>query len=385
MPQIKLAKTPWHSFCAIGMSKGCQLCVKGRKLVLFVTGLCGQRCFYCPVSELKSGKDVVYANEWKIANPDNPVELIEEAKLTEAKGAGITGGDPLVKIDRCVDYIKLLKKKFGKQFHIHLYTPLKLVTEERLKKLYDAGLDEIRFHPNLDDNSLWPQLELARKYSWDIGVEIPVIPGYEERTKALIDYLAGKIMFLNLNELELSDTQIEQYKLQVMGFKPKDDVSYGAAGSEELGLRLAKYAGSKGIKTHFCTAKLKDSVQMRKRIQFRAKHAALPFDLQTEEGTLVRGCAYLKELAPGVGYQKKIQEADKDVIISKLEEVRKQAIVLLQEKADNVVVDKNRLRLILPQKKIKSYAPKLKQLGLAVAIVEEYPTADALEVEVEFL
>jgi hypothetical protein len=385
MAQVKLVKTPWHSFCAIGMSKGCQLCVKGRKLVLFVTGLCGQRCFYCPVSELKSGKDVVYANEWKVANPDDPKELIEEAELTEAKGAGITGGDPLVKVERCVAYIKLLKKKFGKQFHIHLYTPLKLVTEERLKMLYDAGLDEIRFHPNLDDESLWPQLELARKYSWDIGVEIPVIPGYEEKTKKLIDFLAGKIMFLNLNELELSDTQIEQYKLSVMGFKPKDEMSYGAAGSEELGLRLVKYAGEKGIKTHFCTAKLKDSVQMRKRIQIRAKHAALPFDLQTKEGTLIRGCAYLKELAPGVGYQKKIQEADKDTIISKLEEVRKQAIVLLQEKAGNIVVDKNRLRLILPQKKIKNYAPKLKQLGLAVAIVEEYPTADALEVEVEFL
>ncbi len=385
MAQVKLVKTPWHSFCAIGMSKGCQLCVKGRKLVLFVTGLCGQRCFYCPVSELKSGQDVVYANEWKIANPDNPVELIEEAKLTEAKGAGITGGDPLVKVERCVAYIKLLKKEFGEQFHIHLYTPLKLVTEERLKALYDAGLDEIRFHPNLDDDSLWPQLELARKYSWDIGVEIPVIPGYEEKTKKLIDFLAGKIMFLNLNELELSDTQIEQYKLNVMGFKPKDDMSYGAEGSEELGLRLVKYAGEKGIKTHFCTAKLKDSVQMRKRIQIRAKHTALPFDLQTKEGTLIRGCAYLKEMAPGVGYQKKIQEADKDAIIGKLEEVRKQAIVLLQEKADHIVVDRNRLRLILPQNRIKNHAPKLKQLGLAVAIVEEYPTADALEVEVEFL
>ncbi len=384
MAQIKLVKTPWHSVCAIGMSKGCQLCVKGRKLVLFVTGLCGQRCFYCPVSELKSGQDVVYANEWKIANPDDPKELIEEAELTEARGAGITGGDPLVKIDRCVAYIKLLKKKFGKQFHIHLYTPLKLVTEERLQKLHDAGLDEIRFHPNLDDESLWENLNLAGKFSWDIGVEIPVIPGYEEKTKKLIDFLAGRIKFLNLNELELSDTQIEQYKLDVMGFKPKDEVSYGVSGSEELGLKLVRYAADKGIMTHFCTAKLKDSVQMRKRIQFRAKNTALPFDLQTKEGTLIRGCAYLKEMAPGAGYQKKIQEADKDAIISKLEEVRKQAIVLLQEKADHIVVDKNRLRLILPQNRIKNHAPKLKQLGLAVAMVEEYPTADALEVEVEF-
>lgn len=367
------------------MAKGCQMCVKGRKLVLFVTGLCAQKCFYCPVSELKSGQDVVYANEWKVSNPDDPKELIEEAELTEAKGAGITGGDPLVNVDRCVKYITLLKKRFGKQFHIHLYTPLKLVTEERLKKLYDAGLDEIRFHPNLDDESLWTNLNLAGKYGWDIGVEIPVIPGYEAKTKKLIDFLAGKIKFLNLNELELSDTQIEQYKLDVMGFKPKDELSYGVAGSEELGLKLAKYAAEKGMMTHFCTAKLKDSVQMRQRIMRRAKNTALPFDLQTKEGTLVRGCAYLKEMAPGVGYQKKIQEADKESIIRKLEEARKQVIVALQEKSENVVVDNNRLRIILQQKKMTIFAPKLKKLGLIPAIVEEYPTADALEVEVEFL
>lgn len=385
MAKIVLKKTPWHSWCAIGMAKGCQLCVKGRKLVLFITGLCGQRCFYCPVSELKSGKDVVYANEWKVSNPDDPKELIEEAELTEAKGAGITGGDPLVKTERCVSYIRLLKKKFGRNFHIHLYTPFKLVTEEKLKLLYDAGLDEIRFHPDLDDESLWNRLELARKYGWDIGVEIPVIPGYEEKTMKLIDFLAGKIKFLNLNELELSDTQIEQYKLDVMGFKPKDEISYGASGSEELGLRLAKYSADKGIMTHFCTAKLKDSVQMVQRIRRRARNTALPFDFQTKEGTLVRGCAYLKELAPGVGYQRSIEAADKTATINRLNSARLQVISTLNEKSENVVVDENRLRLILPQEKIRGYAQKLKKLGLVPAVVEEYPTADALEVEVELL
>ena len=58
--------------------------------------------------------------------------LLEEARLTRACGAGITGGDPLMDLDRCVDYITLLKKEFGKRFHIHLYTPLKLVSMSRL-------------------------------------------------------------------------------------------------------------------------------------------------------------------------------------------------------------------------------------------------------------
>ncbi|MEK6823280.1 MAG: radical SAM protein, partial [Nanoarchaeota archaeon] len=139
-----LAKTPYHSWRTGPLAKGCRLCVRGEKLVLFVTGLCAQRCFYCPISEHKFGKDVVYANEWRVEDPAHPRELLEEARLTRASGAGITGGDPLANVDRCCSYIRLLKRTFGKAFHIHLYTPLRLVTKERLAKLAKAGLDEIR-------------------------------------------------------------------------------------------------------------------------------------------------------------------------------------------------------------------------------------------------
>ncbi|MEM2916571.1 MAG: radical SAM protein [Candidatus Woesearchaeota archaeon] len=374
-------KTKWHSWSTGRLAKGCRLCVQGRKLVLFITGLCGQRCFYCPVSEHKFGRDVVYANEWQVSAPDNPVELIKEAELTGARGAGITGGDPLVNVDRCVAYIKLLKERFGRKFHIHLYTPLRLVTLERLQKLHDAGLDEIRFHPNLDDDSLWERMSLARRFDWDIGVEIPVIPGYEQKTKKLIDFVGGEVDFLNLNELELSDTTAGHYQLHVRGFKPRDELSYGAMGSRELAMILLDYASRKGIATHFCTAKLKDAVQLRNRIKLRAKSVALKTDIVTKEGTLVRGCAYLPELAPGTGYHEALQKADKKSALEKLNK--------MQEKARGIgvktVLDDKKLRLLLSAKTIRKEAKKLKGIGLLPAIVEEYPTADALEVEVEFV
>ncbi len=379
---MQAKKTKYHSWAAGKLAKGCRLCVQGRKLVLFVTGLCGQRCFYCPVSEHKFGKDVVYANEWQVSAPDNPVELIREAELTGAKGAGITGGDPLVNVDRCVAYIRLLKERFGKQFHIHLYTPLKLVTQERLQKLYYAGLDEIRFHPNLDDDSLWDRLNLAKQFGWDIGVEIPVIPGYEQKTKKLIDFIAGKVDFLNLNELELSDTTAAHYQLHVKGFKPKDELSYGALGSQELAMILLDYAARKGIPAHYCTAKLKDAVQLRNRIKLRAKRVALRTDIVTREGTLIRGCAYLPELAPGVGYQKMLLKVDREGVLKKLNALRERAKRELGLKS---VVDDKKLRLLLSAKTAREESKKLKLLGLVPAVVEEYPTADALEVEVEFL
>ena len=78
------------------LAKGCQLCVKGSKLVLFVTGLCPRSCDYCPISDIKHKKDVVYADEW----PTNQInDIIKEAELIKAEGAGITGGDPLCKLE----------------------------------------------------------------------------------------------------------------------------------------------------------------------------------------------------------------------------------------------------------------------------------------------
>ena len=88
----------------------------------------------------------MYANERKIERED---DLLLEADLMKAQGAGITGGDPLMKLERTTKYIKTLKTKYGKKFHVHLYTSLNLVTETALEQLYTAGLDEIRFHLDL--------------------------------------------------------------------------------------------------------------------------------------------------------------------------------------------------------------------------------------------
>ncbi|MBW3019056.1 radical SAM protein [Candidatus Woesearchaeota archaeon] len=371
-----MQKTPYYSWKSGELAEGCKLCVEGKKLVLFITGKCTNRCWYCPVNEAKFGKDVVYANEWKVENPDEPGELIKEAELTDAKGAGITGGDPLCNIDRTVKYIHLLKERFGKDFHIHLYTPLKLVTKETLRRLYDAGLDEIRFHPDLTNDKLWDRLDLANEFEWDIGIEIPAIPQYEEQTKKLIDFAVGKIKFLNLNELERSDTVAEHYKMDALGFKQKNNLSYGVEGSEEMALRMLEYAEKKGLRTHYCTARLKDAVQLQSRIKRRAENVAYPFDKKTEEGLLIRGVCYLPGLQPGIDYKKRMADANRDDALEKLRKLSKQV---------DCIVDEKKLRLLMSAEKTKHETKQLLRLGLIPAIVEEYPTEDGLEVEIEFL
>jgi len=358
-------------------AKGCLMCVRGEKLVLFITGLCGKRCYYCPVSEKKFGVDEIYANEWKI---ENDKDLMEEIRLTDAKGAGITGGDPLVTLEKTCNYIRFLKKEKGKHFHIHLYTPLKLVTPESLKELHEAGLDEIRFHPEVENESEWPKIKLAKKYHWDIGIEIPCVPGKEKETKKLIDYIEEKVDFINLNELEVSDTEVEHYQMQE--HRTRDETTYAVEGSREMAMNLLEYAKEKKYTSYFCSAMLKDSTQMGERIKRRAKMVKKEFDKVTPEGMLIRGAIYYEKLAPGVEYRHRLANADKKEIIEKLikaeEDVKKLKIRYLE-------IDKDKLRLLTSKKEVIRLAKKIHQLGLIPAIVEEYPTKDGTEIEIELL
>jgi len=356
--------------------------VRGEKLVIFVTGICPRKCYFCPVSDEKYQKDVIFANERKVSDT---CDLIKEAELMTARGAGITGGDPLCRMQRTVEYIKTLKERFGKEFHIHLYTSLNLVDEKKLQELYEAGLDEIRFHLDLDDKSLWKNVELARKHSWDVGVEIPLIPDQEERTRELIDFIEGKVGFLNLNELEVADN--EHSDLLQKGFKTKDELSYAVRGSMEMGLRLVEYVKEKEcpLAVHLCTAKLKDAVQLSKRIKREAKGVRKAFDIVDDEGMLLRGALYLPELVPGFGYRKKLMEVDKNSIILRLKPLSERIKKKFKLKEGDMFVDEEKPRILLAKKLVKKKRTYFLKLGLLPAVVKEYPTADQLEVEVELL
>ncbi|MEM2983791.1 MAG: hypothetical protein QXL24_01105, partial [Candidatus Jordarchaeaceae archaeon] len=96
----KISKTRVGSIFIGELSEGCQLCIRGTKLVLFVTGLCEHppSCsWYCPISYERKGRDVTFANERLILD-DN--DVISEATLCSAEGTGITGGEPLLVLER---------------------------------------------------------------------------------------------------------------------------------------------------------------------------------------------------------------------------------------------------------------------------------------------
>jgi pyruvate formate-lyase activating enzyme-like uncharacterized protein len=149
-----MKSTKYSSFCSGNLTKGCQECVLGNKTVLFITGKCERKCYYCPLPESRKNLDVVYANERKLSNINALSEAIEEAKLCSSKGIGITGGNPLLVLSRTIKFIRAFKKAFGKKFHIHIYLPTDIASKDKLEKLAKSGVDEIRFHPYFLSNDI---------------------------------------------------------------------------------------------------------------------------------------------------------------------------------------------------------------------------------------
>lgn len=385
---LKIVQTPYHSLCQGDLPDGCKMCVTGEKLVLFVTGICPANCFFCPLSEEKKMKDVIFANEKELSGSEDDQldQMIVEARANKANGAGVTGGDPLARLDRTCKMIRRLKKEFGKGFHIHLYTPLILVNEITMKKLYEAGLDEIRFHPSLSSEKFWPRMEIAKKYPWHIGMEIPIFPDKLKETKRLVDYCAEHklISFLNLNELEISELTIETFEKK--GYEVTKRESYAIKGSRAAGRKIMLHAQQYNLAVHFCTTTLKDRVQMGNRIIRRADCEAWPFDIVDKEGLLLRGAIYIN-YSPEFSYNKKLKALsvqDKQAEHKELTQIYN----WLQEMGmpqDAGFIDEKKHRVVLSADVVRDIAQDLvaKFKNAKPYVIKEYPTSDSFIVELE--
>ena len=336
------------------LPRGCVLCEKGAKLVLLVTGRCGRRCAYCPLSESKKGRDVFFANEKQVSRVS---EAIAEAKLIDALGTGITGGDPLMAPDRTARAIESLKREFGERHHIHLYTS---TTRTRtIRRMAKKGLDEIRFHPPM---GMWTRLHrtpytdaisVSKEECMDVGLEIPVIPGRERELRGAIAFAsAADLDFVNLNELEFSETNWKA--LRRMGMDVKDDISSGVKGSEPLAIELLEEGAS--VPLHYCSSAFKDGVQLRNRIARRARNVRMPHEIVTEDATLVKGVIETKDVAGTMALLRERYEVPPGLMRHDREKRRLEVASWVLEE-------------IWSEMPLDSY------------IVEEYPTADRLEVE----
>jgi pyruvate formate-lyase activating enzyme-like uncharacterized protein len=293
--------------------------------------------------------------------------LIREAENIEATGAGITGGDPLVVWKRVQTYITLLKDTFGEKFNIHLYTSA-LKNADHLHDLIASGLDEVRFHPlpatwkNMEKSPIKKTIKNIVDTVADVAIEIPALPKMEQEILSLITWAEAQgVRWVNINELEFSERNCGAFLNR--GYQVKDDISAGVKGSEQTAVKIIKMAQKKDLRIglHYCSVSFKDGVQLKNRIKRRAKHIAKPYDVITKDGTLLKGTIY----SASITYR---------------------YLSTLLQKTYNVpphllFIDTEKKRIELAAWLLQKIAPKLTKQGCRCFIVEEYPTADRLEVE----
>jgi pyruvate formate-lyase activating enzyme-like uncharacterized protein len=154
-----------------------------------------------------------------------------------------------------------------------------------LEKLKTAGLDEIRFHPQHSD---WSGIEHAIDLGMTVGIEVPVIPGQIDKLTDLAQK-AEKIgvNFINLNELEASETNFD--KLVSMGMRLTSLEKASIEGSAKTAREVLDWVASnlQEITVHFCSARYKDAVQLRNRLERRLERVIRPFEIRDDDDPLL--------------------------------------------------------------------------------------------------
>jgi pyruvate formate-lyase activating enzyme-like uncharacterized protein len=255
------------------ISGACEDCIKGEHTNTFILTLkCNRDCFFC-----------ANKNQFDYADGKNRVNNIIELYEKKNKKAGglhtvaITGGEPLLYIDKCLEFIRFVKKKI-KTTNIRIYTNGDLATEEVLDKLAKAGLDEIRFGLKLDDQEKLQKalshLSSAVRRIPRAMVEMPVEPDKLELMQQLADRLE-EIGIFGINILEflfpwvhINEFKESGYKIARRPYRILYDYTYAGgvpiAESEISAMKLLKYIAEKNYSygAHYCSLENKLTAQV---------------------------------------------------------------------------------------------------------------------------
>jgi pyruvate formate-lyase activating enzyme-like uncharacterized protein len=187
------------------LSPGCRICGDGAWSCLFISGKCNCRCFYCPTRQDEIG--IPTTNQIPFAKAGDYADYV---RYFHFRGVSISGGEPLLDLDRTVRHIKAVRRKMGDDVHLWLYTNGTLLSVPRLHQLRDAGLNEIRLDIGAADYRL-DKAAMAVGIIPCVTIEIPAIPEDHQRLEALLPVMSQMgINHLNLHQLRLTPHNLGQ-------------------------------------------------------------------------------------------------------------------------------------------------------------------------------
>jgi len=218
MSKIKGLKTLQNRTYYVGnddnFPSGCKSCLLGTGLsAIRKTNTCNLDCKFCYNFGELDDMAPVGEGMWEIGGTKFYEKDLDLLLSIHQKPTGISYVylEPFMEIEK---YYPVIKKFNEFNIHQHMYTNGTLATEENLKALGEAGLDELRFNLGATDSAdfVIANMAMAKKYIKSVGIETPMTPeffkAFFKKKQAVLD---TKIDFINCAELHLNENNIDNY------------------------------------------------------------------------------------------------------------------------------------------------------------------------------
>lgn len=235
---------------------GCRSCLLGTGLcAVRKTNRCNLECKFCyNYGELDAippvGEGLFEIGGTNFYEKDIDLLLSIQQKPT---GISYVYLEPFMEIEK---YYGIVERFHKAGVHQHLYTNGTLCTEENLKGLAEAGLDEIRFNlgaANCADKVI-QSMKIAKEYFPQVGIETPMTQEFFDSFQKKKDAILNTgIDFINCAELHLNPNNIDNYFGEPMYIARRGYVS--PISSRDLTLRFMRMAQEEnwGITIHDCS------------------------------------------------------------------------------------------------------------------------------------
>ncbi|HBB9211992.1 TPA: radical SAM protein [Escherichia coli] len=260
MSEIKDLKTLGNRTYFVGNERkfamGCRSCLMGTGLsAIRKTNKCNIECKFCYNYGELEDQPPIGEGMWEIGGTKFYEKDIDLLLSIHKKPTGVCYVylEPFMEIEK---YYPVIKKFSEAGVHQHLYTNGTLATEETLKALAEAGLDEIRFNlgaTNCADKVI-KNIGLAKKYIKNVGIETPMTPefleGFFEKKETILN---TNLDFINCAELHLNENNIHNYEGENMYISRHGYIS--PTWSRELTLKFMKIAEEENwdLAVHDCS------------------------------------------------------------------------------------------------------------------------------------
>ena len=195
-------------------AKGCRSCLLGTGLgAIRKTNKCNLQCPFCYDFGEMDCQPPVGEGMWEIGGTkfyERDLDLLLSID-NHPTGVAYVYLEPFIEIEK---YYGIIRKFHEAGIYQHMYTNGTLATEENLRALGEAGLDELRFNLGASGcaDRVIDAIAEAKKHIPMVGIETPMTPTlYETFLQKKAAILATGVDFMNCAELHLNPNNLENY------------------------------------------------------------------------------------------------------------------------------------------------------------------------------